>query len=220
MNSARKDEDRPIEMILPDSYHRTKRAALAFSAVLIILSVASHSGLSLGPGDASTGSRDAISAGGASISVGHDWLLLLMWLAALYHVTLFWLEYSTARTVNCAWMRADAAQSFEQRLNEVHHRATVMMSLRKDERDGRDLSPRGLVRHARPVAPEREGHEMQRAGGRRAALPLWISVYRPFTGMSRTKMEHMHLKMCGRAHFEAAPARAPPPPTPKETQEW
>ncbi|SKB62121.1 hypothetical protein SAMN06295920_104253 [Rhizorhabdus histidinilytica] len=38
----------------------------------------------------------------------------------------------------------------------------------------------------------------------RAALPLWISVYRPFTGMSRTKMEYTDHHAAWRASLAAS----------------
>lgn len=91
----------PLDMNLPDSFHRLKRTVLLFSAALIVL------GLSEPALD-----RE-LHAGLVDIRLGTAWAQWLLWLAGLYYLLGFALEVATARRMNSELMLGAAAMDFD-----------------------------------------------------------------------------------------------------------
>ncbi|MBD3759742.1 hypothetical protein [Rhizorhabdus sp.] len=88
-----------IELNLSDGYHRAKRAALAFSSLLILASLAT---------------ADVNLAG---FSLHNPIVRLVLWCAAAYHVGLFSMEYRAAVRRHSPFMVERSAGGFDERVD-------------------------------------------------------------------------------------------------------
>lgn len=97
------DEAPKVQISIDDSYHRAKRAALAFSALLILAALATRT--------------QHVSYSGFDIQM--PIVRFTLWCAAFYHVGLFWFEYRAMIRLNSQFIVSDPTRSFSARLNEV-----------------------------------------------------------------------------------------------------
>lgn len=99
--------DTPIDMHLPESFHRLKRTALLFSAALFVLGLAKPA------------TDRELHSGFLDLTLATSAVQWLLWLGALYYLTGFWLEVETARRLNSQAMRGHGVTDFEARLRQM-----------------------------------------------------------------------------------------------------
>lgn len=99
--------DTPIDMHLPDSFHRLKRTVLLFCAALFVLGLAQPAT-----------SRDLHSTL-LDLTLSHALITWLLWGAAAYYLWGFWLEVGTARRLNARILQGAGAADFDQHLTAL-----------------------------------------------------------------------------------------------------
>lgn len=100
--SADSTPSAPVEMVLPETFHRLKRTVLVLAGVIVLLGLAV-------PAETTT-----LHMTWVDLSLPSDLVRWLLWLAMLYYAWGFGLEVQAARRMNSEVLRVAGLSSFEQ----------------------------------------------------------------------------------------------------------
>lgn len=100
--------DTPIDMHLPESFHRLKRTTVLLCATLVVLSIASPEPMS---------ELTLLLVGGVSLET---WKAKVgLWVASAYYYYGFVLEVQSAHRINSKILRSEGVKEFEARMAEI-----------------------------------------------------------------------------------------------------
>lgn len=108
--------DKPIDIDLPDSFHRLKRTALVLSSGLLLLTVATPS------------EQHRVNLAFVDLELKTWTVLVGLWFAAAYYVWGFLMEVRVAERLNSETMRSEGAKRYDERVSGLAEESAAILS--------------------------------------------------------------------------------------------